>query len=236
MAPFSPHTLHYMTISRTWVICLAFTWSLLPLSFSTPTIKMAEQETGSWARICRRLRSPGIDSKESVSPACQAWRAGATIKVVVPAHHARNRFLGSFKVYKYGLCVCCCWPMGKHCRLYFTFTTFSAKEPMLIVYTFPTYFSRKKKKKTLFCFVQGVTKRCLHWLTNSALAFEPKFGGGGGEGVCRISANEFSCAHGAQINFGDLTPNLTYGFVPSSCPAMKLLYLQFFQNGPHHLT
>ncbi len=27
--------------------------------------------------------------------------------------------------------------------------------------------------------------------------------GGGG---CRVSANEYSCEHGAQINFGDLTP------------------------------
>jgi hypothetical protein len=26
-----------------------------------------------------------------------------------------------------------------------------------------------------------------------------------------VSANEYSCAHGAQINFGDLTPYLTYG-------------------------
>ncbi len=29
--------------------------------------------------------------------------------------------------------------------------------------------------------------------------------GGGG---CGFSANEYSCAHGAQINFGDLTPYL----------------------------
>jgi hypothetical protein len=28
---------------------------------------------------------------------------------------------------------------------------------------------------------------------------------------CEVSANEFSCAHGAQINFGDPTPYLTYG-------------------------
>jgi hypothetical protein len=27
---------------------------------------------------------------------------------------------------------------------------------------------------------------------------------------CGVSANEYSCAHGAQINFGDLTPYLTY--------------------------
>ena len=31
-------------------------------------------------------------------------------------------------------------------------------------------------------------------------------GDGGG---CRVSANEYSCAHGAQINFVDLTPYLT---------------------------
>jgi hypothetical protein len=33
-------------------------------------------------------------------------------------------------------------------------------------------------------------------------------GGGGG---CGVSDNEYSYAHGAQINFGDLTPSLTYG-------------------------
>jgi hypothetical protein len=31
-------------------------------------------------------------------------------------------------------------------------------------------------------------------------------GGGGGGCDCEVSANEYSCAHGAQINFGDLTP------------------------------
>ncbi len=56
---------------------------------------------------------------------------------------------------------------------------------------------------------QGVTKRCrLSQLTNSALVYGPKCGGGGGWGV---SANEYSSAHGAQINFGDLTPYLNYG-------------------------
>ncbi len=50
---------------------------------------------------------------------------------------------------------------------------------------------------------QGLTKRCrLSWLTNSALVYKPKCGVGG----CGLSANEYSCAHGAQINFGDLTP------------------------------
>ncbi len=53
----------------------------------------------------------------------------------------------------------------------------------------------------------GVTKRCrLSWMTNSALVYEPKWGGGG----CGFSANEYSYALGAQTNFGDLTPYLTY--------------------------
>ncbi len=37
--------------------------------------------------------------------------------------------------------------------------------------------------------------------------YEPKCGGGGS---CGVLVNEYSCAHGAQINFGDLTPYLTY--------------------------
>ncbi len=35
-------------------------------------------------------------------------------------------------------------------------------------------------------------------------------GGGGG---LRGSANEFSCTLGAKINFGDLTPYLTYALL-----------------------
>jgi hypothetical protein len=65
---------------------------------------------------------------------------------------------------------------------------------------------------TVHCTVcQGVTKRCrLSWLTNSALIYEPKCGGMGGG--CGVSAIEYSsCTHGAQINFGDLTPYLSYG-------------------------
>jgi hypothetical protein len=36
----------------------------------------------------------------------------------------------------------------------------------------------------------------------------PNFGGDAG--CCGVSANEYSCAHEAQINFGDLIPYLTY--------------------------
>ncbi len=59
------------------------------------------------------------------------------------------------------------------------------------------------------------TERCrLSLLTNSALVYEPKCveRGDGGGGGCGVSANEYSFAHGAQINFfEDLTPYLTYG-------------------------
>jgi hypothetical protein len=34
--------------------------------------------------------------------------------------------------------------------------------------------------------------------------------GSEGRGCCGVSANEYSCAHGAQINFGNLTTYLTY--------------------------
>ncbi len=57
------------------------------------------------------------------------------------------------------------------------------------------------------------------WLTNSALVYEPKCWGMGGGGV---SANEHNCAHGAQINFGDLTPYLT------KCPKASILVLIYF--------
>jgi hypothetical protein len=49
------------------------------------------------ARICKSLRRPGIDSEDSIPPAYVALRAGTTNRVVVPARHAGNRFLGSLK-------------------------------------------------------------------------------------------------------------------------------------------
>jgi hypothetical protein len=49
------------------------------------------------ARICKRLRRPGIDSEDSIPPAYVAWQAGPTNRVVVHACQAVNRFLGSFK-------------------------------------------------------------------------------------------------------------------------------------------
>ncbi len=37
-------------------------------------------------------------------------------------------------------------------------------------------------------------------------------GGGGGGGGCGVSPNEYSCAHGTQIKFGNPTPYLTQVF------------------------
>jgi hypothetical protein len=52
---------------------------------------------------------------------------------------------------------------------------------------------------------QGVTKRCrLSWLTNSAQMR------GGGVAVSQPMSTAVQYT-GAQINFGDLTPYLTYG-------------------------
>jgi hypothetical protein len=58
----------------------------------------------------------------------------------------------------------------------------------------------------VLCIIQGVTKGC-RWLTNSYLIYAPKCGGG-----LQGPASEYSCAHGAQINFGDLNSifNLLY--------------------------
>ncbi len=39
-----------------------------------------------------------------------------------------------------------------------------------------------------------------------ALVYEPRCGGA-------VSVNEYSCAHGAQLNFGDLTLYLTYEWI-----------------------
>ncbi len=57
----------------------------------------AEKGEESKARTCEDLRIPGIDSKESITPAYVAWRAGTSNRVVIPARHAGNRFLGALK-------------------------------------------------------------------------------------------------------------------------------------------
>jgi hypothetical protein len=58
-------------------------------------------------------------------------------------------------------------------------------------------YTKKIQEKEVFWFKPGVTKRCrLPWPSYMS----PNAEGGG----CGFSANEYSCAHGAQINFGDL--------------------------------
>jgi hypothetical protein len=72
---------------------------LLLLLAARGLMKCAEEKTQSRScdRIYKRLRSPGIDSKEPIPPAYVVWRAGASDRVVVPARKAGNRFLGSLK-------------------------------------------------------------------------------------------------------------------------------------------
>ncbi len=42
-----------------------------------------EAEQNSGARICKRLRSPGIDSEKSIPPAFVDWQAGTKNRVAV---------------------------------------------------------------------------------------------------------------------------------------------------------
>jgi hypothetical protein len=76
--------------------------------------------------------------------------------------------------------------------------------------------------------IQGVTNRCrLSLLTNSALVYEPK-GGGGMRGLSQW----VQLYTGAQINYGDLTIYLTYGTILSHCklpgPVMILKPLNWY--------
>ncbi len=50
-----------------------------------------------WARICKHLWSPGIDSEKSIPPAYVAWRESTKNRVVLLARQAGNRFLVSLK-------------------------------------------------------------------------------------------------------------------------------------------
>ncbi len=58
-----------------------------------------------WARICKRLRRPGIDSEDSIPPAYVAWQADTTNRVVVPGRQAGNQFLGSLNTGSVQKCI-----------------------------------------------------------------------------------------------------------------------------------
>jgi hypothetical protein len=71
---------------------------------------------GTHTTVCKRLRSPGIDSKESIPPAYVSRRAGKITLVVVPARPGIDYFLesitGLFKlnIYKFGVWSYSCEP------------------------------------------------------------------------------------------------------------------------------
>ncbi len=61
-------------------------------------------------------------------------------------------------------------------------------------------FSQFKVLVTIFLAYQRVTKICrLPWLTDSALEYESKCGGGGD---CGVSANEYSCTQEVKQTLG----------------------------------
>jgi hypothetical protein len=91
---------------------------------------------------------------------------------------------------------------------------------------------------------QGITKRCLRDVFCLGWPIAPSYispnawvvvGGGGG---CGFSANEYISAHGAQINFGDLTPYLTHGCDHSLFSTIYILdfYLNPHKKGPFGAT
>jgi hypothetical protein len=59
--------------------------------FCQPFLNSESEYSATWKRrdrICKRFRSPVIDSKESISPSCEVWRAGSITLFVVPARKA----------------------------------------------------------------------------------------------------------------------------------------------------
>jgi hypothetical protein len=61
------------------------------------TVQRVYERKSTRARICKRFKRPGIDSKGLNLPVYRAWRAGTSNRVVVPAREAGNRSLGFLK-------------------------------------------------------------------------------------------------------------------------------------------
>ncbi len=81
---------------------------------------------------------------------------------------------------------------------------------------------------------QGVTRRCrLSLLTNNALVYRVPMLGGGGRGVAGsqpMNASVHITWHGAQINFGDIPPYLTYGLEDTACCKYISCNALYFMN------
>ncbi len=69
--------------------------------------------------------------------------------------------------------------------------------------------------------LQGVTKRDFVYLGWPIAPSYRSPNAGGRGGGCGVSDNKYSCAHGAQINFGDLPPYLTYAVLQKFGLCMK---------------
>jgi peptidoglycan hydrolase-like protein with peptidoglycan-binding domain len=74
----------------------------------------------------------------------------------------------------------------------------------------------------------GVTKRCrLYWLANSALVYvSPNAGGRGALRGLKPTSEAVHLYKGAQINFGQLTPYLTYEMAGQICGRFLANFVQ----------
>jgi hypothetical protein len=107
-----------------------------------------------------------------------------------------------------------------HCS---TITTFGPIYLVDVPFKFPSIFLTVYKKATFgtVSFLSFLSTYCPGgykemssiWLTNSALVYEPKCGGGGSQPSQPMSTVQLYT--GAQINFGDITPYLAFATVPN---------------------
>jgi hypothetical protein len=98
------------------------------------------------ARICKHIRSPGIDSDESIPPAHVAWRGGTTNMIVGPARQAGNRFLGSLE----GLQMSCNLSLPfMSCLRSFVAPMFFCSHIFPVIYAVPPSFSNLSHSVTL---------------------------------------------------------------------------------------
>jgi hypothetical protein len=81
---------HYSTYGQAVVCMLALYITNLKQISEAEGNRSRRLNLSVQSRICKRLRSPGIDSKASIPPAYVAWRAGTTTRFI----GWQNRFLG----------------------------------------------------------------------------------------------------------------------------------------------